>query len=368
MSRGRFERKKEKPRAGKVILTVLAVILALVVVLGVAGVLYYNYALNKVNHVEVPKIQYTTAPTETQVQEETEATEEETTEPTETVHIPSSEDYINFLVVGQASRAGDEERMADSMILVTLNTYDNSITLTSILRDTLVQHGGKYKGHSYGGSKINTMYHLGYVWDGTAGSMAVMNQILYDNFGIEVDHNIEISFDAFTEAIYALGGIEIELTQEEADYLNNDKVWVKREMKAGVEKLNGMAALSYVRMRKAEGDGESDIKRTERQRKFIEAVLAKMKTMDLKVIQKAVDRVLPHISTSMSNQEITDTIFKLMGMLTDLKMNSGGVCPANGWGDMVDIYKDGMYHSVMKFNEQQTKKEMRAITEGEIYD
>ena len=368
MSRGRFERKKEKPRASKVVLIVLIVILVLVLALAAAGVSYYYYAISRVKQVEVPKIQYTTVPTEPQAQLETEATEEETTAPTETVHVPSSEDYINFLVVGQASRAGDEERMADSMILVTLNTYEKSITLTSILRDTLVQQGGRYCTHSYGGGKINAMYHMGYLWDGTAGSMAVMNQILYDNFGIEVDHNIEVSFDAFTEAIYALGGIEIELTQEEADYLNGDDVWVKREMKAGKEKLNGMAALSYVRMRKAVGDGESDIVRTERQRKFIEAVVAKMKQMDLGVIQKAVDRVLPHIATSMTTEEITDTLLTMLTILPELKMNPGGQCPASGWGDVADIYGDGTMHSVMKFNVQQTKKEMRAITEGEIYE
>ena len=266
MSRGRFERQKPKPRAGKVILIILAVILLLVAIVAVAGIIYYNSMLNRMEHVEVPKIQYTTAPTTVPV-ETTEAVEEETvvettaaTEP----HIASPEDYVNILLVGQASRAGEEERHADTTILLTLNKYEKTLSMTSVLRDTVVQRGNRYKGHTYGGGKINAMYHMGYTWDGVAGSMAVMNQILYDNFGIEVDHNFEIDFDAFMEIIDLLGVIEIEIDQAEADYLNAQDFWVYNDVEPGLVKMDGMVALTYARMRKAEGDGESDIKRTDR--------------------------------------------------------------------------------------------------------
>ena len=222
MSRGRYERKREKPKAGKVVLIILAVIAVLVVAIAVAGIIYYNSMLNRITHVEVPKIQYTTAPT-TEPIETTEAVEttEATTVATEP-HIASPEDYINILLVGQAARPGEDERHADTMIVMTLNKYEKTISMTSVLRDTLVQRGGSFKGHTYGGGKINAMYHMGYTWDGVAGSMAVMNQILYDNFGIEIDHNVEIDFDAFMEVVDRLGGIEVEIDQAEADYLNAD--------------------------------------------------------------------------------------------------------------------------------------------------
>lgn len=368
MSRGRYEQRKEKPKAGKIILIVLAVFLLLIVAAVIAGVIYYNSILNKLNHVEVPKIQYTTAPTETQAAVETTVPTEAETEPEETEHIPSSEDYINFLVVGQASRYGDEERMADTMILVTLNTYEKKITLTSILRDSFVKPPD-YMGKKFGRIKLNTVYHLGSYYEGSiAGSMELMNMTLYNNFGIEVDHNIEVDFEAFMDIINILGGIEIELTQAEADYLNKDDLYVRYDVEAGLQKLDGMAALSYARMRKAEGDGESDIKRTERQRKFISAVFDKAKDMSLKKLQKIADKALPKITTTMSNEDITELLLKFLPMITELQINKGGVCPASGWGDMIDIYGDGMYHSVMKFDENVTKKEMRAITEGELYE
>lgn len=369
MSRGRYEQKREKPKAGKVILIVLAVILAVVIIVGAAGIIYYNSILNRMNHVEVPKIEYTTVPTTEAV--ETTAEVVETTEATTVAtepHIASPEDYVNILIVGQAARAGEEERHADTTILVTLNKYEKTISMTSVLRDTLVQRGGRFKGHTYGGGKLNAMYHMGYTWDGVAGSMAVMNQILYDNFGIEVDHNFEIDFDAFMEIVNILGGIEVEINQEEADYLNSEDFWVYNDVEPGLVKMGGMVALTYARMRKAEGDGESDIKRTERQRKVISVILDKIKTRNISELNEMANKVLPYVTTSMTNAEITDLLLTVLPMVSELKIESSGTCPAAGTysGDVADIYKNGIPQSILRFNEQQNKKIMRAITEGEV--
>ena len=54
--------------------------------------------------------------------------------------------------------------------------------------------------------------------------------------------------------------------------------------------------------------------------------------------------------------------------LTDLKIEKGGYCPANHKGELYDIYGNGVMHSILRFNEGETKKYMRAITEGEAYE
>lgn len=368
MSKGRYERKKEKKSsgAGKVILTILIVLLVLIVAAVIAVVIYYNSMLNKMNRVEVPKIQYTTVATE-EVTEE--ATTEATTVPTETVHIPSSEDYINVLVVGQAGREGEAERFADTMILVTLNTYEKTLTMTSFLRDSLVQPPN-FRGHSFGKIKLTTVYHLGSFYDNgnIAGSMELMNQTLYDNFGVEVDYNFEIDFDAFVTLLDLIDGVMIDLTQEETDYLNDDDVWVYYDMEPGLQRLDGMVGLSYARMRKATGDGDSDIKRTERQRKLVTAVIEKLKTRSVSELQNLANEVLPYVTTSMTNTEITDMLLTMLPMLSELTIQPSGTCPVAGTysGEMVDIYKDGFEHSVLKFTVSEQKKLMRAITEGEI--
>lgn len=375
---GKYERKKEKQPLGwkKVMLIVIVVILVLVIAAVIAGIVYYNHVLNGLTKVDVPKINYAELDDETTeaTQAVTETTEapsevtEETTVATTEPHVASSEDYINFLVVGQAAREGEAERFADTMILCTLNTYEKTLTMTSMLRDTLVQQSVTYGSKTLGGIKLTTVYHLGYQWSGNtvAGSMELMNMTLYKNFGIEVDYNFEIDFYGFIDIVNLLGGVDIELTEAEAAYLNDDDAWVYHDYTAGMQHLTGNTALSYARMRKAEGDGESDIVRTDRQRKLIEALIDKLRTKSISELNDLVNQALPYVTTSMTNSEITDMLLTLLPMISELEIKSGGTCPANYSGDIIDIYNDGNPDSILRFNEKETKEHMRAITEGEI--
>lgn len=378
---GRFENHKPKKKKSpvKIVLIIVAILLVLVIGVIAAGVLYYNSKLDKMTHVEVPKIEYTT-PTEDLLADpegmvteaaETEATEETPTETTEPVHVVSSEDFINILVVGQAARNGEttnSERMADTSILCTVNTYDKTLTLTSFLRDSLVRPPN-FKGHEFGKIKLTTVYHLGSYYSGgdVAGSMQLMNMMLYDTFGIEVDHNFEVDFDIFIKVIDLMHGVTVNLTPEESAYLNAEDAWVCYDTQPGWFHLDGAGALTYARMRKAEGDSDSDIKRTARQRHLIECILFQLKQLSLSDVNKIVDEVLPMITTSMTSSEITDLLMKMLPMLSELQIVAGGTCPVEGtyWGSEKDIYGDGFYHSVLEFEAPQQKKLMRAITEGE---
>lgn len=376
--KGRYERPRKRSWK-KTLLIVLAVIVGLLAALFIAGVIYYNSMLNKMNQVKVPTIEYTEEVTEaTQPPETSETTEttEATTETTEP-HVASSADYINFLVVGQASREGETELFADTMLLFTLNTYEKTLTQTSILRDSLIQYPNytdtNGKAHYGGRIKLTTIYHMGYLCTNSkADAMGLMNLTLYKNFGIEVDHNFEIDFDGFVDIINMLGGVDIELTQAEADYLN---VYIEYEgripeskkyvVSEGMNHLEGYATLTYARLRKAAGDNESDIVRTGRQQKLVGILLDKIRALSLSELQELANKVLPLITTSMDNATITEYLVKYLPMLPELTLQSGGTCPANSKGEMRDIYGDGVMHSVLIFNEGETKKAMRAITEGE---
>lgn len=369
--KGKYQREKAPKAFGwKKGLTIgIIVFLSLLIVGVIWGVLYYNSVLNKINQVEVEKIDYSSLDNEdTHVTEEpsTEETTEATTEATTEPHVASSADYLNILVVGQASRYDEAERFADTAMLLTFNTYEKTLTMTSLLRDTLVRPPD-YRGHTFGAIKLTTVYHLGYLYHDKdiAGSMELMNMTLYKNFGIEVDYNFEVDFDAFIEVIDLLGGVDLELTEAEANYLNSDKIWVYDHFEPGMAHLNGMETLCYARMRHAEGDSDSDIVRTSRQRHLIEVLIAKLKTLSLSELNALIDKALPYIATSMTKSEITDTVLMLLPMLPDLEIKTGGTCPNSYHGEMVDIYKDGMLHSCLIFYEGETKAYMRAITEGE---
>ena len=377
--RGHFEQQKQ-PENGKngkkkgskglkIFLIVMAVLLTLIL-LGV-GVVYWfiQDKFSKMNVITLPEDTYVyteavdeeTRPPETTAEETVEETTVETTRPP-----MSADDIINVLVVGQASRAGEEGKMADSTMLVSINTYTEEVTVFSILRDSLVQLPA-YKGLNGGRNKFTMCYALGYQQGGTAGAMEMTNICLKDNFGIEVDYNIEVSFDGFIKMIDYLNGVELELTEAEANYLNKDTLYVQRTIEPGVQVLQGMEALSYARMRKAEGDADSDIKRTERQRKLVSALLEKFRYMSLSELNGWIDELLPMVTTTMTPSDVTRLAAKILPMVVDLKM-TGHTIPmeGTGWGDMVDIYSDGNIHSVIRFETPQQKKLIRAITEAEV--
>lgn len=302
---GRYERRKPKKKtsAGKIVLIVLAVIVLIVAVAAGGAYLYFRAMLEKVNYVQMPpKTEPAVLETEKAPlpQETTAATQEPTTQPTTvetTVPEMKPEDIINVLVVGQSGRPGEDALLADTMLLLSMNTYTNTLTVTSILRDTCVELPD-YMGHDCGESKMTFCYNLGYQWGGTAGAMDMTNICLRNNFGIEVDYNVEVDFDGFIKTIDYLGGVKLDINQAEADYLNKDTLFVKRTIEPGYIRLNGMEALSYARMRKAEGDADSDIKRTARQRNLLNALLQKLKRRNLVGLQEMANLVLPFITTN----------------------------------------------------------------------
>jgi len=366
---GHFEEQKQgkpKKKAGKIVLSVILVLVLLVGAAAIWGIRYFNEMFGKMDIVVLDENLYetyseeTTLPEETQPRETTVATTE-ATEPVETTRPPfKAEDIINILVVGQASRAGEESHIADSTILVTVNTYDGTVRLSSVLRDTLVSLPN-YKSIGAGRNKFNMAYHLGHTYDGIAGAMAYTNLTMYHNFGVEVDYNVEVSFESFTKLIDYMGGIEIELTEAEAKYLNNDDLYVKYEVQPGLQYLDGMAALSYARMRKAEGDADSDIKRTARQQRVIETMFNKIRHLSLKELQGVVDTLLPLVTTTMTPKDVADLMIKMLPHIKDLKFEKGSIpIETTYWGELQDPYG-----SVLLFYPDQNKRLIREFTEGE---
>jgi len=372
--RGRYE--KPRPKKGKKILWILlSVLLVAVIGTGVWAYSYFNNMLDLVTKAEVIErpdatvdpalmnFEETEPVMPTQQTEPTEATEEATV-PTTLPYTPSNQDIINVLMVGQAAREGEEYRMADTMILATVNKTNKTITLTSFLRDAYVDIPD-YKGKQCGWGKINSVYHLGWTWADTGGAMEMMNMCLKNNFGIEVDYNVEIDFNAFTKIIDVLGGVRIDLTEAEVKYLSKE-IWYQ-EFVVGENRLFGNAALEYARMRKADGDGDSDIKRTVRQRTLITALIKKlarkMSSEGLDVLQGLANEILPMITTNMTNEQITTCIWELLPLLPELTIETG-TCPVETtyWGEMIEL--GGYPSSVLKFYPDQQKKLMMPITEG----
>ena len=199
---------------------------------------------------------------------------------------------VNILLIGQDAREGQSGQRSDSMILLSVNQKKNHVCMTSIMRDTYVNIPG------YGNNKLNAAYAF--------GGIDLLDQTIEENFGIRIDGNAMVDLGGFLDAMTALGELDIELSAEEAQYMNEnpglgsdtdhlDEEWNLTE---GVNKLTPNQILCYSRMRYV---GNSDWDRTARQRNVISAALSHIKHGHLVGGYKMATKAAPSISTDMNN-------------------------------------------------------------------
>lgn len=196
--------------------------------------------------------------------------------------------------------------LSDTMIMMSIDNRHKKLKLTSFQRDTYLY----IPGHGY--NKLNASYTLG------GAKLAI--QTIEANYGVKVDRYAVVDFESFKEIINTLGGVDIELTQDEIDYINyqmykNGQTSEYTTIKdaPGIVHLDGQEALWYARNRglqKGEDGNEigidgDDWDRTSRQRKLLETVFNSMKSADLTKIISIVSSVGPLITTNLKKDEIT---------------------------------------------------------------
>lgn len=369
---GRFLEQKE-PEKSKTWIKVVAIVLAVIILIGALAAWFVVSKMNKIQKAQMAENQLSEEDLAgLLVEEPTQATE---TTPTETTAPkPTDPDYgkmgkvINVLLIGQDAREGEDSKNSDTVILVTVNKETKKITMTSFLRDSYVTLNNvvDVNGKSHSGStKLTLAYALGYQWGGTLGAMQVMDQVIHNNFGPVVDHNIEVDMEAFDACINALHGITITLDEDEAKYMNNYfKDYDDRVFEVGDNLVDGWAAEAYVRTRHA-NNGDNDYNRTARQRAVVAQVLEKVKNMSVLEINSLVDELLPLVSTDMTNSDMTNYVMELLPILKDMTLDSIQ-CPNKEmglWGELADIFHDGEQHSIQHFDPAKCKEILVPITE-----
>ena len=375
MSKGGRFLEQKAPEKGNTWVKVLVIVLAVILVIGALGAWFVVSKMNKIQKAQLAENQLSEEdlagllvedPTQ-----ETETVPAETTEPK-----PTDPDYgkmgkvINVLLIGQDAREGEESKNSDTVILVTVNKETKKITMTSFLRDSYVTLNNVVdsngKSHS-GSTKLTLAYALGYQWGGTLGAMQVMDQVITNNFGPVVDHNIEVNMEAFDACINALGGVTITLDKDEAKYMNNyfSKFDAEgREFFEGDNLVDGWAAEVYVRTRHA-NNGDNDYNRTNRQRQVVAQVLEKVKNMSVLELNKLVDQLLPLVATDMTNTDMTNYILEVLPILPEMTLESIQ-CPNKEmglWGEVADIFHNGEEHSIQHFDPAKCKAILVPITE-----
>lgn len=388
---GRYNNGNTKSSGPKVWKIVLIVVLSVVLILGLLLGAAYFYLQSKLNLVTQAQFEEKdtsgmdlsalignldeTEPTTSATQQTTAPTEETTIAPTEPDYGETGK-VINFLVIGQDARPGEDSKLADCIIMLTLNKETRTLIMTSFLRDSYVKLPENYRGHTCGWNRVNTAYALGYSWYGDAGAMEMLDITLKDNYGVEVAGNIEVSFSTFKKVVDFLGGVEVELYGDEytkmlewQDIFNEHYEWNKYnkhvEINEGLTTLNGDMALEYARERHV-NYGDSDIQRTGRQRKVIASMLDKVSKLNPLELNKLIDKILPTIITDISTDEMNLYIREITPYLFDGLTLVSQQIPAEGtyWGEMVTIADTEA--GVLKISFDENRRIIETVMKGEV--
>lgn len=211
--------------------------------------------------------------------------------------------YTSIGLVGVDSRDGNlgAGTLSDTMIIASINNDTKEVKLVSIYRDTYLRIGEDENGNGeyY---KANEAY----LKNGPEGFLDMVNS----NLDLDVRYFVTVDFTAVAEAVELLGGIDMEMTEEEVVHLNNycketsevtGMDYEPLEEVAGTQHLNGVQTVSYARIRYTAGN---DFRRAARQRDVIYKIVEKAKNSSIATLTKILDEVFPSIKTNMSQSTI----------------------------------------------------------------
>ena len=305
----------------KIVIWSIGLLLTIVVASILGAYFYLNNLFNKMVSVEISK------------------TSIGITEDVEETLSKYSDTIMNIALFGVDS-GFDGIGRSDSIMIATIDTHNNKLKLTSIMRDSYVDIEG------YGNDKINHAYAFG------------GPELAISNFNLNIQDFISVNYGSFPRIIDKIGGIDIEVDEEELQYINqyiedmnNFNVTDSPEiLSTGVQHMDGTQAIAYCRIRYATG---GDYKRTERHREVLSAIFNKVTQMSINQYPALLNEILPMIETSLKSDDILELGNEV------IKMNISSIeqerFPLDGYcqGQMIG----GIYYLV--FDRQTAANQMR---------
>ncbi|MBR3134842.1 MAG: LCP family protein [Clostridia bacterium] len=272
----------------KKVLKVIIIILIVVAVLGVAGFfLVKSYLKNKTGKIQYEELNVTA--------DDLGISEEQ----------QKNTKYRNIAILGTDSRYNDYDDFArtDCIMVASINTENNDVTLFSIYRDTLVEMDLYDKTRM---DKINHSYY---------GGVETTLKTINTNFDLNIQEYVIVDFEAVAEIVDKVGGIELNITDSELKFINyyvkgnteSTGIESSKVTKTGKQMVDGIQALAYARIRYTEG---SDYKRADRMRTVLEKTVEKLKQKGVKELNSIADEIMPKIRTNITSDSINELLPK----------------------------------------------------------
>lgn len=274
--------------------------------------------------------------------------------------------YRNILLLGVDSRKNNyTNTLSDSIMVVSINQDTKKVKIASVYRDSYLKIGNKF-------DKVTHAFGYG----GATASLSAINT----NLDLDIKEYVAINFNVVVDVVDAVGGVEIELTSAEVNYINPyiDEVNQvtnhnsKHITKAGTYNLDGVQALAYSRIRYTAG---GDYKRTERQRDVLNLAFEKVKKMNLGKLNSLADTVLKEISTNIPSTQVIGLLSQVASY--DIEETTGwpfeggirGYQPGSVWyGAPVNLEKQVKLLHEFLFNEEdyQVSSTVKSISDSLI--
>ncbi len=293
-------------KKGKV-LRIISLVLAIIMIFSGSLILYYYGILSSLNYKEYNNSGITELVDDDEANLSTLIQDGD---------LQSSSKVLNIMLFGEDYHTKNSNGRSDSMILLSINNVSKKIKLTSFQRDTYVYIPG------YGYNKITSAF--------SYGGPALSIQTVEANFGIKIDRYAVVDFSSFKKIIDTLGGITMELSADEAAYVNwqmeiNNQVPAENYPLPEVDgtyTLTGQQALWYARNRgyddpkhPEEVYSGDDWDRTERQRKLLNTVFEDMKEASFTQLVSIVSQIGPLVTTNLKKEEITGLMARALTYL-----------------------------------------------------
>lgn len=240
-----------------------------------------------------------------------------------------SSDVFNILLIGVDSRKDSMSGRSDTMILVSINRKTKTVTMTSFLRDIYLSIP------NHGSNRLNASY--------AYGGTELLKDTIKANFGISADRCVVVNFFLTMDIVDAIGGIELELSEDEIRVMNNyirghnkllgnpDETDILSKDNPGEIHVNGNQALAYARVRYV----GTDFARTGRQRTVISKCLDKIRGMGIGEIKDLAEEFLPRVKTDLSEGDCA--MLLLMALDLDSYVFQSLTVPADGTWQYANI-------------------------------
>ena len=219
-------------------------------------------------------------------------------------------DVLNILLLGTDSDGALNYGRSDAMIICSIHKKTGLIQLSSIARDLYVDIP-----NSNITDRINTANSYG----GPLLAMKAVNEAL----GLNIEHYVTINFSSFEKVVEILEGVDIEISNAEANEINK-RLGKNSLSSGGLVHMNGEQALAYVRIRNL----DNNFGRNNRQRIFLQAVLDKvLKEKDIFQIIELIDVCLDYMDYNLGFMDVVSIAWTVLTKGVTLDMYS---CPASG--------------------------------------